>query len=431
MKHRARILPLLALLLSLMATACGGAPPTPATPLPSATSLPPSPVPLVSATPFSPQPTPTDTPAPTSTSTSVPSAFADPGAYQWQVVASGLDEPDGMANAGDGSGRLFILEQPGVIRILQNGQLLPQPFLDLRSQVGTNGNERGLLGLAFHPGYKDGGYFYVDYTNLSGNIVIARYQVSSGDPNQADPASGKILLQIAHPSFPNHNGGNLVFGPDGYLYIGVGDGGSQGDPNNHGQSTNILLGKILRIDVDHGDPYAIPPDNPFANGGGLPEIWAYGLRNPWRFSFDAQTGDLYIGDVGQDQWEEIDFLPAGSPGGTNFGWSYREGLHPYKGQPPAGLNLVDPVYEYSHSYGCAVIGGYVYRGSQLPAWQGIYVFGDECSGNVWGLQRTPEGAWQGQMLYTTQFSITSFGVDESGELYLLDRNGNVARLAAK
>ncbi len=210
---------------------------------------------------------------------------------------------------------MFVLEQPGRIRLVKAGQISPVPFLDISDKVGSRGSEQGLLGLAFHPDFAHTPYFYVNYTDIDGNTVIARFQ-ARGD--QADPGSEKILLHINQP-FPNHNGGVLVFGPDGYLYAGLGDGGSEGDPLGNGQNTGVLLGKLLRIDVDKGDPYSIPPGNPFASAGGRPEIWAYGLRNPWRISFDRATGDLYIADVGQDMWEEVDYLPAGSPGGANFG----------------------------------------------------------------------------------------------------------------
>jgi glucose/arabinose dehydrogenase len=340
-----------------------------------------------------------------------------------------LDQPVGLVNAGDGSGRLFILEQAGRIRVVQDGNLLPDPFLDITDRVSCCG-ERGLLGLAFHPDYKQNGQFYINYTDLNGNTVIARYHVSSDDPNHADPGSEEPLLHVNQP-YPNHNGGETVFGPDGYLYLGLGDGGSAGDPQGHAQSLDTFLGKILRIDVNSGDPYAIPPDNPFVNGGGKPEIWAYGLRNPWRFSFDRETDDLYIGDVGQDSWEEIDYLSSGGPGGTNFGWDYREGKHAYEGTPPAGLDLVDPVAEYGHDQGCSVTGGFVYRGKNLPAWQGIYLFGDYCSGLVWGLIKGGDGAWTDQVLFQTGAQITSFGEDESGEVYLVDHGGTVYRLEGK
>ena len=219
----------------------------------------------------------------------------------------------------------------------------------------------------------------------------------------------------------------------GMLYLGLGDGGSGGDPQGNGQALNTLLGKILRIDVDGGSPYAIPSSNPFVSETGKkPEIWAYGLRNPWRFSFDRLTGDLYIGDVGQNQWEEIDYLPAGSPGGANFGWNYYEGLHPYDNQvPPAGLSTMQPVAEYSHAQGCSVTGGVVYRGTNLPEWQGVYLYGDYCSGNIWGLLRDPQGSWMNTLLFENTGRITSFGQDEQGEVYLADHTGNIARLTKK
>jgi glucose/arabinose dehydrogenase len=339
-------------------------------------------------------------------------------------VASGLQAPLAIANAGDGSGRLFIAEQAGRIRIIQDGKLLDKPFLDISDRVGANSSERGLLGLAFHPNYKQNGYFYVNYTDQNGNTVIARFQVTSA-ANVADPASEKKLLGVQQP-FANHNGGSVVFGPDGYLYLGLGDGGSQGDPYGNGQSTNTLLGKILRLDVDHGEPYAIPTGNPFAAGGGNPEIWAYGLRNPWRFSFDAAGGDLYIGDVGQSLWEEIDYLPAGSPGGPNFGWNAMEGTHPYKGRDSA--SFIAPVIDYSHAGGnCAVTGGYVYRGAALPEWNGVYVYGDYCTGIVWGLLKGTSG-WQSAHLFDTGMSISTFGTDEQGELYLAWYGGGIYRL---
>jgi glucose/arabinose dehydrogenase len=359
----------------------------------------------------------------------VPS-LPDPGGYTWQTVASGLDSPIGLFNAGDGSGRLFAVEKAGVIRIIdQSGNLLDTPFLDIRDRVGSSGSEQGLLGLVFDPHYPQNGYFYIDYTDTNGDTHVARLRVSA-DPNVADPGTEKLILFQKQP-YPNHNGGELAFGPDGYLYIGLGDGGSEGDPQHTGQSLDTWLGKLLRIDVEHGDPYSIPPDNPFVKGGGKPEIWAYGLRNPWRFSFDLATHDLYIGDVGQDNYEEVDFLPAGSPGGTNFGWSYREGMHPYRGTPPADLKLTDPVAEYTHSYGCAISGGSVYRGVNLPEWDGVYFYGDFCTGNIWGLLRRADGSWQNQLLFQTSYSISSFGQDQAGEVYLVDMKGNILRLAKK
>ena len=343
--------------------------------------------------------------------------FPNTDAYTWQPVVTGLQRPVDLQ--ADGSGRLFVIEKTGRIRIIQNGQLVETPFLDITDRVNASSNEMGLLGLAFHPSYSENGFFYVNYTGSGGNTFISRFQ-ASGD--NADPGSEKILLTVDQP-FPNHNGGVLAFGPEGFLYAGLGDGGSQGDPYGNAQNTGVLLGKILRIDVNNGDPYAIPSGNDFGN-----EVWAYGLRNPWRLSFDKLTGDLYIGDVGQGTWEEIDFLPVGSPSGTNFGWNLREGAHDYKGAAPAGA--VDPVAEYSHAEGgCSVTGGYVYRGS-MPEWNGIYLYGDYCTGFIWGLIRSNDG-WQKQMLFQTGVTITSFGQDERGEIYLLSDNGGVYRLALK
>ena len=356
-----------------------------------------------------------------------PVAFPDPGGYAWRPVVGGLNSPVGLSNANDGSNRLFVIEQAGLVRIIKDGQLLPQPFLDIVSTVGSSGNEQGLLGLAFHPWYSSNGFFYVNYTDRDGKTQIARFTVSSDDQDRADPESQVILLSQEQP-YANHNGGMMAFGPEGYLYIGLGDGGSAGDPQGNAQNLNSLLGKILRIDVDTGKPYGIPAGNPFSGGGGRPEVWAYGLRNPWRFSFDRSTGDLYIADVGQNQWEEINFLRAGSAGKLNFGWDYFEASYPYDGTPPVGEVFLQPVAEYRHDQGCSVTGGYVYRGSSLPDWQGIYLFGDFCTGDVWGSFRTPAGSWQTQILFRNVGRITSFGEDESGEIYLVDRGGVVFRL---
>jgi glucose/arabinose dehydrogenase len=330
----------------------------------------------------------------------------------------------------DQTGRIFIVEQEGHIEIVKDDRLLSTPFLDIVDRVDSQGNEQGLLGLAFHPQFPDNGRFYVCYTDHSKHDIISRFQVT-GDPDRADASSETVLLSVDEP-FSNHNGGVLKFGPDGYLYAGLGDGGSGGDPFGNGQNQQTLLGKVLRIDVDHGDPYAVPPDNPFLHGGGRPEIWAYGLRNPWRLSFDQVTGDLYIGDVGQDTWEEIDFLAAGATGGTNFGWNILEGTHRYSGNasPPSGL--APPIAEYSHAEGgCAVTGGYVYRGA-MPEWTGIYLYGDYCSGKIWGLLHPRAGStdatWKSMLLFETRASITTFGQDRAGELYFADRNGSILRL---
>lgn len=377
---------------------------------------------------------PSATPKATETSTPEPTpipaaSFADPAAYTWNLVAEGFNSPVLVTNAGDGSGRLFVVEQPGTIWVIKNGAILAEPFLQIRDQVGSQGNEQGLLGLAFHPDYENNGFFYVNYTDVNGNTVISRFQVSA-DANIADAASELLLLQVDQP-YPNHNGGDLEFGPDGYLYAGLGDGGSQGDPDGNGQSLETLLAKLLRIDVNSGDPYGIPADNPFANGGGLPEIWAIGLRNPWRFSFDRATGDLYIADVGQGEWEEVNFLPGGIVGGSNFGWNYFEGTHSYKGEAPSGVNFISPVTEYQHGARCSITGGHVYRGAALPAWQGVYFYGDYCSGEVLGLLQHADGVWESQVLYSLDINITSFGLDENGELYVVGRNGGIYQLQAQ
>ncbi len=371
-------------------------------------------------------PTPVNTPTPLPVPTIA--TFPDPGAYGWTPFVSGLNLPVDIQNAGDGSGRLFIVERPGRIRIVKDGLLFPDPFLDISDRVGSRGSEQGLLGLAFHPQYETNGFFYVNYTDRNGDTVIARFNVSP-DPNRADPGSELKMLGIRQP-YPNHNGGAVVFGPDGYLYLGLGDGGSAGDPLGNGQSLNALLGKILRIDVDHDIPYSIPADNPYAGSGEVhQEIWAFGLRNPWRFAFDPATGDLFIGDVGQDNWEEIDVVPAGQ-GGMNFGWNYYEGNHPYSGNPSSSA-FVFPVTEYSHAVGCSVTGGVVSRGSSLPAWNGIYLYGDFCTGTIWGLLNRG-GTWQSQTLFETGFGISTFGADEAGDVYLANyRDGTIYRLTAK
>ncbi len=358
-----------------------------------------------------------------------PVQFPDPSVYEWRLTVSGLTSPIGLVNAGDGSGRLFVVEQSGLIRVIRDGELLPEPFLDIRDRVSCC-SERGLLGLAFHPDYDQNGLFFVNYTELNGDTAISRFQVSN-NPELADQASEVQLLGVAQP-FPNHNGGGLAFGPDGYLYIGLGDGGSGGDPLGNAQNTQNLLGKLLRLDVDQGDLYAVPNDNPYAQGSGAPEIWVFGLRNPWRFSFDSLTGDLFIGDVGQGSWEEVDYLSAGNPGGANFGWNYREGTHPYSATSvPDDTLLIDPVAEYGHDQGISVIGGLVYRGEQLPDWQGIYLYGDYGSGFIWGLFRTEDGSWQNAQLFQTGSRITSFGEDESGEVYYVDPQGGLSKLVHK
>jgi len=370
-------------------------------------------------------PQPTIAPAPTDPppQPAAPTGFPDPAGFTWSPVVAGLRSPVDIQSAG--GDRLFIVEQRGLIRIADENGLRQEPFLDIRDRVFDTGNEQGLLGLALHPDFASNGSFYVNYTRGNGDTVIARFRVSD-DPDRVDPDSEFVLLQIDQP-FPNHNGGRLVFGPDGYLYIGTGDGGAQGDPQGRAQNPDSLLGKILRLDVDGGEPYAIPADNPFAAGGGRPEIWALGLRNPWRFAFDPGTGDLFIGDVGQNQWEEIDTLPSGTAG-ANFGWDLREGLDSYEGDPSPAFT--DPVAVYSHAEGgCSVTGGEVVRDPSLPEWQGIYLYGDFCSGLIWGLFRDGSGAWQNRLLFDSGFQITSFGSGVDGAVYVLDRAGEVYRLA--
>lgn len=339
-------------------------------------------------------------------------------------VITGLSNPVAITHAGDGSDRLFISLQSGRIVIYNGLQLLPAPFLDISPLVSTN-NEQGLLSVAFHPDYANNGFIFVNYTNTDGATVIARYRISS-DPDIVDAATGSVLLTVPQP-YANHNGGQLQFGPDGYLYIGMGDGGAAGDPLDNAQNTSKLLGKILRLDVDNGFPYQIPPDNPFV---GAPqaqeEIWALGLRNPWRFSFDRENGDMFIADVGQANWEEINFQSASSGGGENYGWRLMEASYCYN--PPDDCNdgsLVLPILEYDHSSGnCSITGGYIYRGTRNPKLSGIYFYGDFCSGRIWGAVRDNMGAWSSMELLDTGYRISTFGEDETGEIYFAHRSLN-------
>jgi glucose/arabinose dehydrogenase len=347
-------------------------------------------------------------------------------------IASGLSKPVLVTNAHDGSGRLFIVEKTGKIRILKNGALLPTPLINLTSQVST-GSEQGLLGLAFHPSFKTNGLFYVDFTRLNGDTVIDQYRVSPTNGNVAVISSVRHIIAIAQP-YANHNGGDIVFGPDGYLYIGMGDGGSTGDPGNRAQNVNSLLGKILRINVNGSvgtQQYRIPAGNPYVGKTGRDEIWSLGLRNPWRFSFDRLTGDLWIGDVGQSNYEEIDrSTVAGSARGrgVNFGWRQLEGRHCYN--PATGCNRTGklmPVVEYTHSEGCSVTGGFVYRGTTIPSLVGRYVFGDYCSGRIWTVAKGAASPMTKSLLTDTNMLISSFGEDEHGELYVCDLSGTVYR----
>ncbi len=344
-----------------------------------------------------------------------PNSFPLADAYEWGVFLTGLERPIDLTHANDDSERIFIAEQAGVIRIWQGGEILDTPFLDIRNIVNSSGNERGLLGLSFHPEYSTTGYFYVNYTDIIGNTTISRFQVSD-NPFIANLESELVLLSVYQP-YANHNGGGLAFDLDGYLFAGLGDGGFRADPLNSGQNQNSLLGKLIRFDV---------------NNDLEPEIWAIGLRNPWRLSFDSFTGDLYLGDVGQSLYEEVNYLPFGTAAGTNFGWKLFEGNHSFSGIPSESTEFVFPVAEYSHEEGdCSISGGKVYRGTDHPEWNGIYFYGDYCSGKIWGLFQATNGEWQNQLLFEIDAFISSFGVDEHGEIYVLDLMGTIFKLEKK
>jgi glucose/arabinose dehydrogenase len=346
-------------------------------------------------------------------------------------VASGLTFPVYLtAPAGDVA-RLFIVEKGGAIRIVKDGTLLPTPFLDLTGRVST-GAEQGLFALAFDPDYAGNGRFVVHYTDVGGNTIVSRFLVLGDDPDRADPGSETVLLAVDQP-FPNHNGGQILFGPDGMLYVGLGDGGSEGDPGGRGQSLTDLLGDILRIDVRAGTGYTVPPDNPFVGRtDARPELWSVGLRNPWRFTFDPATGDLYVADVGQNAWEEVDVATAaeGAGRGANFGWSEMEGRHCYPdpGCDPSQFAL--PVLEYSHANGCSITGGFVYRGAAIPVLQGHYFYADYCEGWVRSFRLQDGQAVEPQQWPTLApgGAITSFGQDAAGELYVLSAGGRVFRI---
>ena len=362
--------------------------------------------------------------------------------------ASGFSQPVGITHASPGDDRLFVVEQAGTIDIVTaQGVVLPDPFLNIIDRVDSSSNEQGLLGLTFDPDYATNGYFYVNYTHTTAGVTstrISRFSVSD-NPNVADSGTEDILLTVEQP-YSNHNAGDMHFGPDGYLYIPMGDGGSGGDPDDNAQNSALLLGKVSRIDVHSGPgsppdcqgigsgDYTIPNGNPLTDGPGgvCDEIWAIGLRNPWRSSFDRLTGDLYIADVGQNDWEEIDVQPVGSPGGENYGWRCYEGNHTFN---PAGCGPVDtytfPVFEYSHTDGCSVTGGYVYRGNQYPALVGRYVFTDYCSGIFWDLAFV-DGRWQAtKHTNLAAFGYVAFGEDAQGELYVVNRaSGTVSTLSA-
>jgi glucose/arabinose dehydrogenase len=350
-----------------------------------------------------------------------------------QEIASGFQTPVELVNSGDGSGRLFVVEQGGTIKVLSNGVVSTIPFLNI-SSVLASGGERGLLGLAFHPQYSSNRAFYVYYTRASdGALTIARYLRSIADPLLADPASGSVILTIPHPNYQNHNGGHLAFGPDGYLYIGTGDGGGGGDPDKNGQKLTTRLAKMLRISVNGGTGYTIPASNPYATSNcdtganACPEIWAFGLRNPWKFSFDRSNGDLFIGDVGQGLYEEVNYIPAGSPGGKNFGWNVYEATHCYSATTCSIASGVTPhtppVIEYGHDNtdfgGFSITGGYRYRGTKSPALNGYYFYGDFSSQRLWVAKPNANGVWTPELSQIAPSSISSFGEDEAGELYLV------------
>ena len=362
------------------------------------------------------EPTPPDDPGPIGEPTLV-------------EVADGLDFPVHLTSP-PGDPRLLVVEKSGTIRVIQDGEVLPEPFLDLRAEV-SRGSEQGLLSLAFHPDYASNGRFFVDYTNRAGDTRVVEYRVSA-DPDRADPAPVQTILSVDQP-FANHNGGLVVFGPDGMLYVGLGDGGSGGDPQGNGQNLETLLGKILRLDVDAGSPYAVPTDNPFTGqAGARGEIWAFGLRNPWRFSFDRETGALFIADVGQNSLEEVNARP-GDEGGVNYGWNVMEGTECFGDDACDRTGLVLPVVEYDHGEGCSVTGGFVYRGDALPELQGHYFFSDFCSGFVRSFRLAGGAAVEERRWPELEpgGSVPSFGEDANGELYILTREGSVHRIAAR
>ena len=380
-------------------------------------------------------PVPTANPAQPSTPTASP---FDPAALTIRLdpVVVGLKSPLAVVDPGDGSGRLFVAEQAGRIRIVRDGVLEGAPFLDLTRRI-SSGSERGLLGLAFAPDFPTDPRLYVDYTDLDGNSVIASYRVPDATPNRADPGSERILLHFDQP-FATHNGGGLVFGPDGDLYIGVGDGGSAGDPQGNGQKLSTVLGKLLRIRPgapDGSEPaYTIPADAPFASKpNARPEIRAYGLRNPWRFSFDRVTGDLWIGDVGQDAWEEVDVIRGHDPPDVapNFGWNTMEGRHCFDADSCNQSGLTLPVAEYDHSLGCAIVGGFVGRDPSEPSLFGGYLYADECSGNIWVLDAAKPESSAPRLVLDSGHAISSFGEDQAGRLYLTDLgDGTLYRIVA-
>lgn len=361
----------------------------------------------------------------------------DPANFAVALQPTGLtfESPVFAGAPRDGSGRLFVVEQAGRIKIVQDDRVLDAPFIDITDRVESGGAEQGLLSIAFPVDFAASGFFYVYYTARSdegvGNTTISRFRVSSDEPNLADATSEDVLLSIVDER-SNHNGGMLAFGPDGYLYAGLGDGGGQGDPKGSGQDLYSVLGSVIRIAPNpSGSGYTIPADNPYADGDqGAPEVWAKGLRNPWRLSFDRLTGDLYIGDVGQGQFEEVDWIPADSPGGENFGWNTLEGYQCYLTESCDETGLTPPIFVYSHDFGCSIVGGYVYRGEEYPDMYGVYLFADYCTGLLWGMAKDAEGDWIASEPLETGAPISSFGEDESGELYVVALSGELYRVTS-
>jgi glucose/arabinose dehydrogenase len=384
--------------------------------------------PTTTAVPSAAPPTATASSSPT-VALPTPGESFDPAAVtlELELVADGIQQPVDIAVPGVGSGRVFVVEQAGRIRVVRDGALVEQPFLDIVERIASGG-ERGLLGLAFHPAFPDDPRFFVNYTDRNGDTVIAEYALLASDPDVGDPDSERILLEIDQP-FANHNGGAVVFGPDGMLAIATGDGGSGGDPQGNGQRLDTRLGKILRIDVDDpggdGRAYGLPEDNPFLDEpGAMPEIWLTGLRNPWRIRFDDVTGDLWIGDVGQGEWEEIDVARAGESG-LNFGWNRMEGFscfEPRDGCDESGLTL--PVAVYGHGLGCAVIGGVVVRDPDQPLLDGGYVFSDSCSGHLWVMDPTSDGPVDPLLVGETDAGISSIALAEDGTVLATDLSGD-------
>ncbi len=346
-------------------------------------------------------------------------------------IADGFERPVGIAAAGDGGGRLFVVEQRGRVRVVEDGRVAPTPFVDLSDRVGSAGNEQGLLGVAFAPDFASSGRLYVDYTDHVGDTVISRLTASPPTADVVGAASEEVLLTIAQP-YSNHNGGQLAFGPDGMLWIGTGDGGSAGDPQGYSQNPGTLLGKLLRLDVSAPVGYAVPADNPFVNEpAARGEIWALGVRNPWRFSFDRARGDLYVADVGQSRFEEVTVIEATDAGGRNLGWNVMEGFECFEADQCDRTGLTLPAAVYSHADGCSVTGGFVYRGTAEPELDGRYVFADFCSGRLWALMAAgPDGWWLAEV-GRHDGAIAAFGEDESGELYAVDlAAGTLLRVTA-